>query len=39
VAARIIESVFIAVGIIAMMALNTLRLNAGMLEPMRHRSS
>jgi hypothetical protein len=29
VAARIIESAFIAVGIIAMMALNTLRLNAG----------
>ncbi len=29
VAARITESVFIAVGIIAMMALNTLRLNAG----------
>jgi hypothetical protein len=29
VAARIIESVFIAVGILAMMALNTLRLNAG----------
>jgi hypothetical protein len=29
VAARITESVFIAVGIVAMMALNTLRLNAG----------
>jgi hypothetical protein len=29
VAARIIESVFIAVGIVAMIALNTLRLNAG----------